>query len=607
MQLELVASLVPVVVGLLVARRQRLIGLLLVLHGLSVGLMLTHWPRADSRADLVVEQLSQGAWVFMFLWITWVAYLLPDGHHSSRFARRWVHMCLLGVVGFLIGAVGSDPDGFRQANGGAAPPLVWLPPAVSAALGAVGLLFVVAFLFGGVMAVVRRLRRSKGEARRQLLWLVLGAIPVPITLLVGWTFHFVLHRDGGSAFDVLLATMAIALPVCIGIAVLRHRLFDIELVLSRTLVYVTLLLFAIAVYAAALAIADKLLGNDDAGGVLAVAIVAIAVHPAYSLVRTRIERLVYGLRSAPQDAIRLLSERAKAADPHGIVDAVTDAVREAVHAKTVVLGPPGSGTPVEYRGEHLGDLAVETYPGHTLSSVDKALLCDLAQYAAVLVKSERLNAELRESRSQLVTGREEERKRLRRDLHDGVGPSLAAIVLKLNAAQSRPDARARDAILAEAREEVKSAIGEIRRLVDDLRPPAIDEVGLVDAIRQRADSLAGEVSFEVVGVTTRPLPAAVEVAVFRISAEAMTNVVRHSGASRCRVELTACNGELELTVSDNGRGAGHGRHDGVGFNSMRDRAAEVGGTLTIANRAEGGTVVSAVLPLSDDGLMEARA
>lgn len=137
----------------------------------------------------------------------------------------------------------------------------------------------------------------------------------------------------------------------------------------------------------------------------------------------------------------------------------------------------------------------------------------------------------------MVDGREEGRKRLRRDLHDGVGPSLAAIVLKLNAAQSRAGARVRDAILVEAREEVRSAIAEIRRLVDDLRPPAIDEVGLVDAIRQRADSLAADVAFEVVGATIRPLPAAVEVAVFRISAEAMTNVVRHSGASRCRVEL----------------------------------------------------------------------
>ncbi len=204
-----------------------------------------------------------------------------------------------------------------------------------------------------------------------------------------------LHRDGGSIFEIIVGTMAIALPVCIGIAILRHRLFDIELVLSRTLVYLTLLVFAIAVYAAAVAITDRLFGNDDAGGVFAVAIVAIAVHPAYSLVHARIERLVYGMRSAPQEALRLLSERAKAADPQRLVDAVTDAVREAVNAKTVTWGPPGSGTPVEYRGEHLGDLVVEMYPGHTLSSVDRDLLGDLAQYAAVLVKSERLNTELR--------------------------------------------------------------------------------------------------------------------------------------------------------------------------------------------------------------------
>lgn len=599
----LVAAAVPIVVGLLVARHQRLIGILLVLHGLSAGFTLASWPQADSRADLVVAQLSQGAWVFMFLWITLVAYLLPDGRLMSASWRWWVRAGLLGVAVFLAGAVGSDLDGFREAHAGASPPLTWLPPTVSGVLGAIGLLLVVAFLFGGAVAVVLRLRRSSGDARSQLLWLVLGALPVPITLLVGWTFHFVLLGDGGSVFDTFIVAMVVAQPACIGIAVLRHRLFDIELVLSRTLVYLALLVFAVGVYAAALGIANSLFGSDEAGGVLAVAIVAIAVHPAYSLVRARIERLVYGLRSVPQEAIRLLADRAMSADPHHLVEAVTEAVREAVNARTVTVGPPGSGIPIEYRGEHLGDLVVAMPPGHTLSSVDEDLLCDLAQYAAVLVKSELLNADLRESRSQIVTGREEERKRLRRDLHDSVGPSLAAVVLKLSAAGSRADTHERNAILAEAREEVKSAIAEIRRLVDDLRPPAIDEVGLVDAIRQRADALSTEVAFEIVAAPTLAVPAAVEVAAFRISSEAMTNVARHSGASRCRVEL-ACNGSLELTISDNGRGAVGSSPDGVGWNSMRDRAIELGGNCTIANRPEGGTVVRAVLPLTEDGPVE---
>ena len=136
--------------------------------------------------------------------------------------------------------------------------------------------------------------------------------------------------------------------------------------------------------------------------------------------------------------------------------------------------------------------------------------------------------------------------------------------------------------------------------MDDLRPPAIDEVGLVGAIRQRASSLAGEILFEVVGPEPLPvLSAAVEVAVFRIASEAMTNVVRHSGATRCRVGLEV-NGAFELSIADNGRGAGRDAYGGVGWTSMSERAAEVGGSFAISSPPEGGLVVRAVLPLPDE-------
>ena len=199
-----------------------------------------------------------------------------------------------------------------------------------------------------------------------------------------------------------------------------------------------------------------------------------------------------------------------------------------------------------------------------------------------------------------MAGREEERRRIRRDLHDGVGPSLAAIVLKLNAAESRTEHTERSALVAEARQEVRQAIAEVRRLVDDLRPPAIDEVGLLAAIRQRAAALSGDLTIEVAGPDPMPaLPAAVEVAAFRIASEAMTNVARHAAATRCRVDLVV-NGRFELTVADNGRGADSGAPTtgrGAGWISMRERAAELGGTCTISHRPEGGMVVHAIVPL----------
>jgi signal transduction histidine kinase len=417
-------------------------------------------------------------------------------------------------------------------------------------------------------------------------------------------------------FTPALGLVAVALPITIGIAILRYRLFDIRLVLSRTLTYLLLIAAIVAVYAGLLFLTDRLLSDRTAGGLVAVGVVAVAVHPAYLWLRRWSERWVYGLRSDPRTAIRLMGDRTDAADPDGIIAAVTDAVAVALKVDRVWVELPGPGsdealrTPMMHRGEQVGHLAVEVPPGRDFAEADRQLLADLARYAAILVRSEQLNDELRDSRSRIITGREEERRRLRRDLHDGVGPSLAAIVLKLNAAQSRTDPGQRDALLGETRDEVKETITEVRRLVDDLRPPAIDEVGLLDAIRQRADALSGGVTFEVTGPDGlagpgAQLPAAVEVAAFRIASEAMTNVVRHSGATRClvRVEL---NGAFQLTVADNGRGTDRTTSRGVGWTSMRERAAELGGSCTITSQLSGGLIVRAVLPLaSRDHVVEA--
>jgi signal transduction histidine kinase len=303
--------------------------------------------------------------------------------------------------------------------------------------------------------------------------------------------------------------------------------------------------------------------------------------------------------------LRLLADRAEAAESEALTASITEAVAEALRVDRVwvktgradVDGDRVVRAPLVHRGERLGDLAVEVPAGRQLSPADVSLLHDLARHAAVLVQSERQGNRLRESRSRIVAGREEERRRLRQDLRDGVGPSLAAIVLKLNAAQSRDDGAERNALLAETREEVKAAIAEVRRLVDDLRPPAIDEVGLLSAIRQRARALSGVLAIEVAGPEPMPaLPAAVEVAAFRIAAEAMTNVARHAAATRCRVAITV-NGSFELTIADNGRGADHSTTRGVGWTSMGERAAELGGSCTISSRPEGGLVVRALLPL----------
>jgi signal transduction histidine kinase len=606
----LAAAVVDLLVGLLVLTRsaQRRIGWLLVAQGVSFGALLINPSTSTSHAGMVADQLGAGSWVFLFLWLVLIAYLVPDGHSLSPGWRLWMLCGLAGVAAFLVGSAG-DVDGFREAHHGRDPPLTWLPAPLASVLGVGGLLLTVLLFIVAAFAVRARLRRSSQEARLQLLWLVWGATSLPLALVLAWVGHFALD-DNPWAVDLALLLAGVALPVTIGIAILRYQLFDIRLVLSRTLTYGVLVTAVVAVYVLLLVGAQRLLGDSTVGGVVAVALVAVMAQPVYATLRRRIERWVYGYRSDPAVALRRLGASLESADPLHVVETITASVSEALKVDRVWVTTPDAEVPHDprtirvplvHRGELIGDLVVEVPSGRRLSPADTALLHDLARQASVTVRAAQLAGELQASRSRIVTAREEERKRLRRELHDGVGPSLAAILLKLEAARSRKDAAARDVLLTEIRDETRAAITEVRRAVDELRPPAIDEVGLPDAIRQRAASLSTDLLvFRVSSPPTPPvIPAAVEAAAFRIASEAMTNVAKHSEATRCTVVL-AFDQMLELTISDNGRGIGRAHGTGVGWTSMTERAAELGGSCRISPREDGGLVVHAVLPMAAD-------
>lgn len=239
------------------------------------------------------------------------------------------------------------------------------------------------------------------------------------------------------------------------------------------------------------------------------------------------------------------------------------------------------------------------------------LFSDLARQAGVAAQAVQLTAELQYSRERLVAAREEERRRLRRDLHDGVGPLLAGVVLQLGAAKSllSRDPDAVSSLLDMLRGETQDAIAGIRRIAYDLRPPALDNLGLVGALREQAahfTSQAGDdPSAESLTVTVDApewlpaLPAAVEVAGFRITSEAVANVARHAGARTCRVRLTVGDEALEVEIRDDGRGLPQPLRAGVGVTSMRDRSVELGGTLTIESAPDGGTCVRSRLPIAE--------
>lgn len=594
-------------VALLILRRHpgHRIGWLLAVHSFFVC-VIAPGGSGDSQWELVLGQLLQGSWVLMLVGPVVIAYLFPDGHALSRRWRIWITVFLAAYAVFMIAAA-NDRGGFLEAFPGHEPPLPTLDQPLVGLLGVASLAFVPASLIGAALSARHRHKRSTGHERLQMLWFTLTTLSLPAMMGVLWTAYLVGAGSDALAYPVLAVGLS-AIPLGLGIAILRWGLFDIEAVLSRALTYGVLTVAAVALYGLLLLVTARLFSNPSVGGLLAVGVMAISVHPVYARLRRQIERWVYGYRSEPHKALRMLADRAELADPLQFTESITATVAELLKVDRVWVEHVGDSprtsdkvvrAPLVDRGGRLGDLAVEVPAGRKFSTSDLELFTDLARYAAVLVRADGLTAELQQSRSRLVTTREEERRRLRRDLHDGLGPSLAAIVLKLNAVQTRSSEEDRNALLAETREEAKAAITEVRRLVDDLRPPAIDEVGLIGAIRQRVVSLSADLAVEVVGPESLPrLPAAVEVAAFRIASEAVTNVVRHSGASRCRVSIEL-DSAFALTVADNGRGVNQNTAQGMGWTSMRQRAAELGGSCTISSPAEGGLVMRAVLPLAD--------
>jgi signal transduction histidine kinase len=353
---------------------------------------------------------------------------------------------------------------------------------------------------------------------------------------------------------------------------------------------------------------------------------------------------MYGERDEPYKVLSRLGRRLEGTlAPEAALTTIVETVAEALKLPyaAILLKRDGEfataaehGTPVgepvtlplAHQKETVGRLVVAPRAsGEAFTPSDQRLLDDLARQAGVAVHAARLTVDLQRSRERLVTACEEERRRLRRDLHDGLGPTLAGLTFGLDAARNLLAREPEDAetLLAGLKGQTQAAVSDVRRLVYGLRPPALDDLGLVPAIREQAANhglvadgppggKAGEkanreasgedeliFSVEAPGHLP-PLPAAVEVACFRIAQEAMTNVARHARARTCRVRLSldeARNEALKLEVVDDGVGVSGERRAGVGMTSMRERAAELGGTCVVEPGPAGGTRVLARLPL----------
>ncbi|MDQ6521975.1 GAF domain-containing sensor histidine kinase [Nocardioides sp. LHD-245] len=476
-----------------------------------------------------------------------------------------------------------------------------------------GLTLGIAGFFFALLSVIVRYRRSAGLDRDRMRWLLWSVI----VILVVSVATLVLSVPDGDFIGALVAS--VVPPMAMTIAIVRPTLVSIQDLLARTAVLSAV--FAVLVAADALALWLLTLVLDDeltqAQVVGVVLIVAVLLYgPLRQRLSAAVRRLMLGERGDRYDAVAGLASTLENTDDSAEqLAAVARAVASAfavsfvsvevdrAHGERLVTTfgdrPPEVRTlPITWRDTTIGRLVLPARGLRSrLSEQDEELLGDLVRQAATAARTSQLAEEVQRSRERLVTAREEERRRIRRDLHDGFGPALSGIVFQLEAARmtvERDPVRARDQ-LETISAQVQEVVADVRGLVHDLRPPALDDRGLVGALRQQAEHLA--VPLDVTAPDDLRLPAAVEVAAYRIVGEALTNVARHADAARVRLLVENAGDALVLEVADDGRGIPADRAAGVGLASLRERAAELGGTTTITSPPDGGTVVRARLPL----------
>jgi signal transduction histidine kinase len=346
---------------------------------------------------------------------------------------------------------------------------------------------------------------------------------------------------------------------------------------------------------------------------------AILFQPLRDRLQRAVNRLVYGERDNPYAVLSRLGKHMEATlAPESVLPTIVETIARSLKLPyaAIVLKQDDDFTiaaafgspmqeqqrfPLVYQAEQLGELVLSPRsPGEPLTPADQRLLHDLAPQIGVAVNAVRLTVDLQRSRERLVTTREEERRRLRRDLHDGLGPQLATLTLKLETARNRlANNSLSDDVLADLTLRTQAAVADIRRLVYALRPPTLDELGLLVALHEQAIQYSDQLHIHLdLPQCLPPLSAAVEVALYRVAQEALTNVVRHAHASHCdlRLALDEQANLLRLDIQDDGCGLPAQRKVGVGLVSMRERAEELGGTWLIEPASTGGTHVLMLLP-----------
>jgi signal transduction histidine kinase len=562
------------------------------------------------------------AWQLMF-------FLFPDG----RFAPRWVAPVALGRVGLIVAGL-LFPESILDENTWP----MWVGVAVN-----------VPVICLGLYCQFYKYRHGAPQRRRQTRWVVFGlsAVLMPGFLFLGLLSLPTFTQPG---LPRLLAYPPFALVVAgvylsFAVSILRHHLWDINIIVNRALVYGSLTTIVVGIYIVVVGALSTLLHVHGSlfVSLVGTGVAALLLLPLRERLQRAANRLIYGERDDPHAVLSRLGQRLEETlTPDMLLSAVVETVAQALRLpyvaltlkegaqfKTTAEYNAGHNTgqssiadkagaltlPLVHQTETIGQLIVAPRaPGEEFDLADHRLLVDIAHQAGMAAQAARLAADLQHSRERLVTSREEERRRLRRDLHDGLGPTLASHSLQLeeamellvgdpaNGVTSDPVAAA--ALLRDLKTQTQMMVADIRRLIYQLRPPTLDELGLLGALRIQAAQLTRtnnglHIVVEATPTPLPPLPAAIEVAAYCIVLEALTNVVRHAQARMCCVHLSFFAGRpetLEVTIIDDGLGLPSQLQAGVGLISMRERAEELGGVYQIESTPTGGVRVLARLP-----------
>lgn len=581
-----------------------------------------------------------GAWLIGWSWVVDMAayavilLLFPNGRLLSR---TWRIAAGILVFGLVLAIPGQAFSANNPEN-----PFVIDSPLLEAAF-AIGSATLLASLLGAVVSVLLRFRRAVGVERQQLkLLLFAGGILVPMTC-VAVPFYY-----DSVLVQVAIAVTLLLLPVAIGLAILRYRLYDIDIVINKTLVYGTLAAFITAIYVGIVVGVGSLIGVGEEPNlglsIVATALIALAFQPLKSRVQRLANRLVYGKRSTPYEVLaefstkmagsyaqdELLSQMAAtlaegtgAASAHVWVK-IGDQIRLAAsfhrdaaftdgdddHHEPVALQDGEPIIPhsdhvvrVSHKGELLGALAITKRAGEAVTPVEEKLMDDLAGQAGVVLRNARLTEELllrleelRASRQRLVAAANQARRRLERDLHDGAQQQLVALKVKLSLAQRLTTQEKVKQFLTQLQAEADDALQTLRDLARGIYPPLLADKGLATALVAQGNKTSLDVEVRAEGVGRYPQE--VEAAVYFCCLEALQNISKYAGPCEVVITLTDTGGNLTFEVRDNGCGFdAAGSQRGHGLQNMSDRVDALGGEISVSSTPGAGTTVTGRIPL----------